>query len=237
MEYLCRVVESRPLSPSVFELTFTTDRYLEFKAGQYVSVVVPHEGKPLRRPYSIASAPEKSPIELCIQRIEHGPGSTYLQSLKPGDTFSGFAPYGFLLFHPKPNRDVIFVSTGTGIAPFRSMILSEEFKKNEPRKTTCLLGVRNEDEILYSRDFDSLPGLQWVPCVSRPSQLPPGAFQGRVTQYLAEHDAQIAWHETDFYLCGNGAMIDEVKQLLKAKGIGKDSIYTEIYFKPPKPAV
>lgn len=236
MEYTCRVVESRSLTPSVFHLTFTPDRELDFKAGQYISVVVPQDGKPLRRPYSIASAPNVSPIELCIQRIEHGPGNTYLQNLKVGETFHGFAPYGFLLYHPKPHRDAIFLSTGTGLAPFRSMVLSKEYQDEPPRKATCLLGVRDEKEILYADDMSQVAGLEWVPCLSRVDQCAPGHFKGRVTQYLYEHAKQIAWHETDFYLCGNGAMIDEVKKLLKDKGVGKEAIYQEIYFKPPKTA-
>lgn len=234
MEYQCRVVESRPLSPSVFELSFTPDRPLAFQAGQYISVVVPHEGKFLRRPYSIASAPEASPIELCIQRIEGGPGSTFLQHLKPGDTFSGFAPYGFLLYKPKANRDVIFISTGTGLAPFRSMILSDAYAKQPPRRALCLFGVRDEKEVFYERDLSGREGLKWVPCLSRIDHAVAGAFRGRVTQYLTQHDDAIDWLNTDFYLCGNGAMIDEVKKTLKDRGVQKDSIHQEIYFKPPK---
>ncbi len=237
MEYQCRVELSRNLTPSVFELHFTTDRPLDFKAGQYVSVVVPQDGaKPLRRPYSIASTPGKSPIELCIQRIESGPGNSFLASLKKGDTFLGFAPYGFLIYHPKPGRDAVFVATGTGLAPFRSMILSREFQSQPPRKTTCLLGVRSPDEILYAADLSRQPGVKWVPCLSRVEKCEPGECLGRVTQYLKLHDSEIAWLETDFYLCGNGAMIDEVKALLREKGVGKDAIYQEVYFKPPRDA-
>lgn len=236
MEYQCRVDSLKNLSPSVFELAFTPDRPLAFEAGQYVSVVVPHDDKPLRRPYSIASAPGKSPIELCIQRIESGPGNSYLAGLKAGDSFSCFAPYGFLVFHPKPERDVIFIATGTGIAPFRSMILSETFKQNPPRKSTCLLGVRTEDELLYASDLSGIPGMEWVPCVSRPNtKLPEGLWRGRVTDHLVQHQASLKFAETDFYLCGNGAMIDEVKKFLKANGVTKESIHQEIYFKPPAP--
>jgi CDP-4-dehydro-6-deoxyglucose reductase, E3 len=231
LEFRCRVESARDLSPSVFELTFTPETPFDFQAGQYISVVVPQaEGKPLRRPYSIASPPGGSPVELCIQRIEKGPGNSFLASLKPGDSFQGFAPYGFLVFKPKPGRDVFFIATGTGIAPFRSMLLSESFKKTALRKTVCLLGVRSESEILYEDSLGSLPGVQWIPCISQPRNSGGVNWAGRVTDYLKKNE--IAWLETDFYLCGNGAMIDEVKQTLKAHGVLKDSIHQEIYFKP-----
>ncbi len=231
MEFRCKVESTRELSASVFELTFTPDRPLDFQAGQYISVEVPQpEGKPLRRPYSIASPPGSSPIALCIQRIEKGPGNSFLANLKPGDFFRGFAPYGFLVFKPKPGRDVVFIATGTGIAPFRSMLLSERFKATAVRKAVCLLGVRTENEILYQDSLGNLDGVQWVPCISRPQNKGGSNWAGRVTDYLQKTEA--AWLETDFYLCGNGAMIDEVKQALKARGVLKDSIHQEIYFKP-----
>ncbi|MBY0370267.1 FAD-dependent oxidoreductase [bacterium] len=234
MEYLCRVDELRALTPSVFELKFTPERPLVFEAGQYVSVVVPHGEKPLRRPYSVASAPHSVPIELCVQRIAEGPGNSYLARLQPGESFSVFAPYGFLVFHPKPGRDAVFIATGTGVAPIRSMLLSTQFQASPPRRTTCLLGVRTPDEILYHDEMSQLAGLRWIPCLSRVPSVPKGQFLGRVTQWLEQNSAEIAWAETDFYLCGNGAMIDEVKTLLKARGVPKDALYQEIYFKPPK---
>jgi ferredoxin-NADP reductase len=237
LEYVCRVTSTKNLTPSVFELTFTPEKPFAFEAGQYVSVVVPHPDKPLRRPYSIASAPGKIPVELCIQRIESGPGNSYLASLKTGDTFTCFAPYGFLVFHPKPNRDMYFISTGTGIAPFRSMILSEKYRDTPPRKAICLLGVKTESELLYAEELRQIPGLEWVSCISRMPQLTAPGWKGRVTEYLTQNEKQILWNESDFYLCGNGAMIDEVKKILKQRGVAKESIHQEIYFKPPASGV
>ncbi len=236
MEYQCEVAESNRLTPSVFELKFRTDHPLDFKAGQYVSIVVPSPNpgeKPLRRPYSIASAPGIHPIELCIQEIPHGPGSNFLAKLRPGDRFTAHAPYGYLLYHPKPDRDAIFIATGTGIAPFRSMVMSQEYMKSPPRRATCLLGVRTKPEILYQSDFHSLT-MRWVPCLSKESVCEEPSCKGRVTQYLRDHADEIEWAKTEFYLCGNGAMIDEIRVLLKERGVLKESIHQEIYFKPPK---
>jgi ferredoxin-NADP reductase len=233
LEHCCRVEHIKALTPTVFELAFVPEKPFDFQPGQYISVLVPQDSaKPLRRPYSIASAPGKLPVELCVQRIEKGPGNTFLSSLKPGDTFQGYAPYGFLVFKPKVDRDYYFIATGTGIAPFRSMLLSDGFRSVSRGRAVCLLGVRSQKEILYSESLASLPGVEWVPCLSQEKDLPAGCWSGRVTDYLFQNEGQIRWGHSDFYLCGNGAMIDEVKHWLKSKGVTKDAIHQEIYFKP-----
>ena len=91
------------------------------------------------------------------------------------------------------------------------MILSEAFRKNPPVTTTCLLGVSDEAEVLYDHEMRAIPGLRWVPAVSRPKNDWRG-FRGRVTDYLRSLAGDFPWLETEFYLCGSGAMIDEVKQ-------------------------
>lgn len=220
------------LTPTVFELSFDTDPQVPFEAGQFISVVVPGagpKGRDLRRAYSIASAPQQRPIELCVKLMEEGPGSSYLAKLRGGDLFRGFAPYGDFVYEPKPGRHAFFIATGTGIAPFRSMILSGGMRDQPPASVTCALGVRTEDELLYIRDFENHPGVSWVPAVSQPSG-PWGGFRGRVTDYIRGLAADFPWLETEYYLCGNGSMITEVKALLNGKGVQKESIHQEKYY-------
>ncbi len=234
-EFQCEVTTFRQLTPTVFETCFKTDLPLQFKGGQFISIVIPGagpKGRDLRRAYSIASEPDQRPIELCVKLVEGGPGTNYLYRLRPGDRFRGFAPYGDFIFEPKPGRDALFISTGTGIAPFRSMILSDAFRASAPRKATCLLGVREEEEILYDEELRAVKGLTWVPCVSRPTSGKWRGFQGRVTDWMRQ--AAISWTETEYYLCGAGAMIDEVKAMLAEKGVAKESINQEVYYKTPK---
>lgn len=221
------------LTPTVFETTFETNHPVEFKAGQFVSIVIPGagpNGRDLRRAYSIASAPDKRPVELCIKLVEGGPGTQYIYSLKPGDKFRGFAPYGDFVYKPKPGKGVCFVATGTGIAPFRSMVLSEHLKANQPKSLLCLMGVRKREELLYLDSFGSETGCKFVPMLTQPDDDWRG-FRGRVTDYLRELGDGYAWLENDYYLCGNGAMITEVKSILTEKGVTKDAIHQEIYYK------
>ncbi len=225
------------MTPTVFEVTFDTDRPVDFAAGQFVSIVIPGagpKGRDLRRAYSIASAPQVRPIELCVKLVTDGPGTNYLYKLRPGDTFRGFAPYGDFLYEPKAGRHACFIATGTGIAPFRSMIFSDAYRKEPPVTSTCLLGVREEAELLYLEDFARISNqVKWVPTVSRPVGNWTG-FKGRVTDYLRSLGTDYPWLETEYYLCGAGAMIDEVKSILLQKGVAKESIHQEIYYKTPK---
>jgi ferredoxin-NADP reductase len=237
-EFRCNVKSFKMLTPTVFELTFEGEKALPenpdfaFEAGQFVSVVVPGagpNGRDLRRAYSIASAPEARPVELCVKLVEGGPGTNYLYQMRAGDAFKGFSPYGDFTYEPKAGRYACFIATGTGIAPFRSMVLSKHYQANPPKGAWLLMGVRSEDELCYEAEMAKVPGVVWITAVTMPKG-PYSGFRGRVTDWLRAQGADFPWKETDFYMCGNGAMITEVKALLAERGVEKDSIHQEKYY-------
>lgn len=247
-QYLCTVQFHRMITPTVYELGFegvpipsadpakpAPTEPFHFRAGQYISVIVPGagpNGRDLRRAYSIASNPELRPVELCVKIVDDGPGSNYLNKLRKGDTFRGYAPYGDFTYETPPTKHACFIATGTGIAPFRAMMMSDEYLANPPKSATCLLGIRDEDEVLYEADVT--PHGKWIACVSQPKGNWNG-FRGRVTDYLRTLGPDFPWTETEYYLCGAGQMIDEVRVILTEKGVDKESIHREIYFKQAKP--
>jgi ferredoxin-NADP reductase len=230
-----RVVETRWIGNGVFQLNIDLTPRPDFKPGQFVSINVPPtplNEKELKRAYSVASPPERNPIELCVTKVEGGPGSTWLSTLKAGDEFKSWFPYGHFVYKPKPDWNVVFIATGTGIAPFRSMIFSKAFRDNPPKRAILLFGARHRDEVLYSHEFRDVPGLEYQICLSREADASPH-FKGRVTDWLYKLDDSFPWKQTDFYLCGNGAMITEMETWLKTKrGVEKTSILKEAYFQP-----
>jgi CDP-4-dehydro-6-deoxyglucose reductase, E3 len=237
-EFLCTVKSFKMLTPTVFEATFEAVKTqsehpdFAFEAGQFVSVVIPGagpKGRDLRRAYSIASEPLQRPIELCVKLVEGGPGTNYLYKLRPGDVFKGFAPYGDFVYEPKAGRSACFIATGTGIAPFRSMVLSKAYQDAPPVAAWCLMGVRGEEELCYTDELSQLRGLHWVTAVTGASDKYKG-FRGRVTDWLRAQGDDFPWKQTDYYLCGNGAMITEVQALLAEKGVEKDAIHKEKYY-------
>lgn len=233
-DFMARVSHFKMITPTVFELFFETIPAFEFKGGQFVSCVIPGagpNGRDLRRAYSIASSPEKYPVELCIKIVEDGPGTSYLKALRPGSEFKIYAPYGDFVFKPNPGKNACFISTGTGIAPFRSMIFSKHFQENLPPRSWCLFGARHEDEILYENEIEKAGNqVQWVAAVSQPAATYRG-FKGRVTDWLRSQAHQFPWLNTEYYLCGGGAMITEVKAILAEHGVTKEAIHQEVYYK------
>ncbi len=231
-EYLCTVKSFRMLTPTVFEIAFETDKNLVFEGGQFVSIIIPGagpKGRDLRRAYSIASAPEARPYELCVKLVENGPGTQYLYRLRPHDTFRVLAPYGDFTYRPQTDQHICFIATGTGIAPFRAIAMSKKFQDNLPNSAICLFGVRTESELLYQKPEEGFQNLKLMNAVSQPSDSWQG-FRGRVTHYLQSLGDEYPWLKTQFYLCGNGEMIQEVKAFLAEKNIEKSKIHQEKYY-------
>lgn len=244
------VFEKKLLTHNVFELVIRPSQAHsvrpDFIAGQWISIVIPasytpQKKGPIRRAYSIASPPEEGAITLSIQRIEKGPGTNYLFSLEKGDTIDTYCYYGHLTYTPRHNN-IVFIATGTGIAPFRSILLSSHFKEHKPKGTTMvLIGFRHESDILYEEELHRHTSHNTIICLSQPKDASKRYYAGRLTQYLQDELKKPLserhlppLHETDFYLCGNGAMISEVKTLLVSCGVPTTSIQQEIYFKPSK---
>jgi ferredoxin-NADP reductase len=231
---VAKLIDKKQLTHDVVELYFESTPHFDFLPGQFVSIMIPGAGpggRDLRRAYSIASEPEKTVFELCVKIVEGGPGTSFLNGLKIGDELKGIAPYGDFTYKIRPGRAAIMIATGTGIAPFRSMVFSKIFKDNLPTDTQIIFGARDITDLLYTEELEKELADDFVQVLSRTSEEWVG-FKGRVTDWLRHHASHIAWKETEFYLCGNGAMIDEVKQILSLHGVEKPSIHQEVYYKP-----
>lgn len=232
-----KLVAKKQLTPDVFEMSLQPTSAFTFAPGQFISVLIPGAGpggRDLRRAYSIASSPELMPssnvFELCVKLVEGGPGTNYLNGVKVGESIKGQVPFGDFVYKTKSDKHVVMVATGTGIAPFRSMVLSKIYAENPPLSCTMLFGARDQTDLLYTEELQSLSGMKLVQTLSRPSGTWSG-LKGRVTDWLRENTNSVDWKKTEFYLCGNGAMIDEVKSILAAHGVEKPSIHQEVYYK------
>jgi len=233
-----KLVGKKQLTADVIEMHLESSAPFIFAPGQFISAVIPGKGpggRDIRRAYSIASAPElmtsKNIFELCVKVIEDGPGANYLNALKIGESFKGHVPYGDFTYKTKSDKHVVLIATGTGIAPFRSMLLSNVYAENKPLTTIMLFGGRDTTDLLYADELKPVLSSDYVQALSRPTGEWHG-FKGRVTDWLRQNEDTLDWKNTEFYLCGNGAMIDEVKQILTSRGVEKPSIHQEIYYKP-----
>lgn len=214
-----------------FKMTFPPGTDYDFDAGQFINIMIPEtaEHKALKRPYSIASPPIwKGYIDLCWKRVKGGLATNYLWTLKEGDTLQIQGPLGrFTLRQPLP-KGLIFISTGTGIAPFRSMI-HVLLDQKAPVEIWNIFGNRFEEDVLYKEEFEELaknhPNYHNVFTVSRPK-----TWKGEteyVQHMLKKHIADPK--DKHIYICGLTNMINEVNATALEMGFTKEQIFYEKY--------
>jgi len=224
-----RFVRSLELAPEVrhFEFEITDRNEFHFTPGQFVSIKEGIGARQVTRAYSIASPPDGNRFALCLNRVPDGLVSPRLFALEPGEHVEVHEPLGyFTLRHPE--RPAAFVATGTGIAPFRSMLLAA-IATSAP--ITLLFGARHVHGLLYRAEFEALARqhahFQFIPTVTRPDE----SWQGRAGRVQAHLDEALAHHAAvpDVYICGLKEMVDDVRALLKQKGFDRKQIIYEKY--------
>jgi CDP-4-dehydro-6-deoxyglucose reductase len=206
-----------------------------FKPGQFVTLDLPiHEKTNKRwRSYSIASAPDGSNIiELVIVLLEGGLGTTYLfNEIKVGSNITLRGPVGVFTLPETLDKDLYLICTGTGIAPFRSMVHWIHQQKIAHKNIHLIFGCRKLTDQLYGSEIKALESLEnnfcYHPVFSREDTVPDGAHKGYV--HAVYEQLLAAKNPSQFYLCGWKNMVDEAKQRIVAAGYDKKDIHLEIY--------
>lgn len=217
------------LAPEVrdFELEVPSTSELAFVPGQFVSLSASIGGKTITRAYSISSAPSGNRFHLCLNRVSDGRLSPWLFDLPGGAEMDMKGPLGAFTLRPS-GRDVLMVATGTGIAPFRSMIEYAVNNGGLPVKHTLIHGVRYEQSLLYRADFERwaarAANLDFRPTLSRPGEAWPGRT-GHVQSHVFEAIGER--RDFDIYLCGLKAMVDDMRARLKDLGFDRKQLIAE----------
>ena len=218
----------------LFSFKTTRNQGFRFKNGHFTMIGLEQEGKPLMRAYSLASANYEDELEFFSIKVANGPLTSRLQHIKPGDTLLiSRKPTGTLLISDvHPGKVLYLLSTGTGLAPFLSIVKDPEtYERFE--HVVVVHGVREVADLAYADYFrKELPQheylgeqisrqMHYVPVVSRE----PFAMQGRVTTLLENGTIPRALGlaelnpETDrAMICGSPAMLRQLKELLEARG-------------------
>jgi ferredoxin-NADP reductase len=225
------ILDETPRTKRYFIQLPATTRF-DFKPGQFVTLDLPiHEKKNKRwRSYSIASAPNESNIiELVIELVNGGLGTTYLwEKVHMGDELKLRGPAGVFVLHESVARDCFMICTGTGIAPFRSMIQHIANTKNTTNEIYLIVGARSKEELLYFNEMTalqtSMPNFHYIPTLSREEWK---GHTGHVHPIYKEYAKDKP--DAEFFLCGWKEMIDEAKQHLLEMGYDKKQIHLELY--------
>ena len=211
--------------PAVPRFGFVAGQWLSFKTNK-------PDGEEITRAYSIASAPaEDNRFALCLNRVQDGFMSNFLCDMSAGQEISCQGPFGDFILRP-PLRDTIFIATGTGIAPFRSMLhwLLADPSRHQNKQFWLVFGNRTGGDIYYHEEFLSLSNqhanLHYLPTLSRGGP----EWQG-LRGYVQDHVSAIVEGRTDMhaYVCGLDKMIKANRELLKSMGWDRKSILYEKY--------
>jgi ferredoxin/flavodoxin---NADP+ reductase len=237
-----RVLSVHHWTDRLFSFTTTRDSSLRFSNGHFTMIGLRVDGKPLLRAYSIASANYEEHLEFLSIKVPDGPLTSRLQHIQPGDTLIvGRKPTGTLLIdYLLPGKRLYLLSTGTGLAPFMSIIRDPDtYEKFE--QVVLVHGVRQVNELAY-QDFITreLPAheflgdmvarqLLYYPTVTRE----PYKHQGRVTTVI--ENGQLARDlnlpalnaaEDRVMICGSPEMLRDLKQMMEARGLKEGNTTT-----------
>ena len=204
----------------------------DFKAGQFVTFDLPIHEKPNKRvrSYSIASWPDGTNVyELVIVLMEGGAGTKYLfNEIQIGSELTFRGPQGVFVLPDPIEKDLFFICTGTGIAPFRSMLhyISDH---NIPHQNIYLIfGTRTKANFLYydeMRDLaTTIADFHFIPTLSREEWEGKTGYVHQIYEELAKEKQPAV-----FMLCGWKDMIDEAKRRIQEMGYDRKSIHQELY--------
>jgi ferredoxin--NADP+ reductase len=229
-----RVTQVRHWNDSLFSFRTTRDPAFRFESGQFVMLGLNVEGRPLLRAYSIASASWEEHLEFFSIKVQNGPLTSRLQHLAVNDeVFVSRKPTGTLVLRDlTPGRHLYLLGTGTGLAPFLSLIQEPEtYERFE--KIVVVHGVRRVDDLAYADFIDGeLPKHEFLgeqvrqqliyhPTVTRE----PFRNRGRISTLIESGDLATAvglppldLANDRFMLCGSPAMLEDCSRLLDARG-------------------
>lgn len=216
---------------------------IAYRPGQFLTVLIPSEGKKIRRSYSLSSSSftDISPA-ITVKRIENGIASSYLiDQVQVGDILEVIEPMGQFSIEPNENttRNLVMIGAGSGITPLISMIKSILIVEGEST-IHLIYGNRNQSLILFDEELKALEKkyperLKIEYILSRPEAGWQGDT-GRIDQpYMLKKLAalpQEIQQSADYYMCGPTGMMDEVQKALKSIAVTEQNIHKESFLNP-----
>ena len=207
---------------------------IDYIPGQFITLDLPiHEKRTKRwKSYSIASHPNGTNIiELCIVFQEGGLGTTYLfNEAKIGTKLRFKGPLGVFTIPKDLNEEIVMIATGTGVAPFRSIMNHIDNHGMSFKKMHVIFGTRIEDGILYRDEFEALaakyPNFTYDVALSRSEDW--AGYKGYVHQIYQEHYSEVI-EGRKIYLCGWRNMIDQARENFTEMGYDRKQVIFELY--------
>jgi all-trans-retinol 13,14-reductase len=239
-----KLIKKNSLAPHTYYFVFYSDLEIQFKPGQYF-LLETQEGT--HRAYSIANCfkkedfllkdlPEISTgtyISFIVSTRPNGPSSHFFEEVQEDIEVEAIGPNGrFNLV--QNDRPKVFIATGTGVAPFIPMVY-QSLADNPLQSVSVFFGLSFNEDKYIKRFFaeiinnkEEYPNFKFY-LTSRHSQVTDLDLQGRVTESVPQ--TLVRPEESDFYICGNPEMVDDMKLALVQIGVFENKIFTEKYGK------
>lgn len=218
--------------------------HLDYKPGQFLTVILDINGKEERRSYSLCTSPFVDPFPgITVKRLDGGLVSTYLsEQVVPGKKITVMKPMGNFVsdYHSKHKRHYGMIVAGSGITPIMS--ITKSILINEPQsKVSILYGSRSEDQIIFSEMLDQLiktypDRIEIIHQLSKPSGNwtgPRGRIFGEHIRLFAERLLLSKEYESRFFLCGPNKLMDVSRGVLSELGIQKEHVFSENFYLEP----
>ena len=237
--FTCTIQRVKTISPQTFLITLLVEgEPLMFEPGQYIIVFIRQGDKTLRRLYSVASGSQNGhALDLFIKAVPDGVGSTFLTHSPIGTKVECAGPAGMFKLKDT-NNPKIFMTTGTGFAPVRSFLLSQQKPLTQPWH--LFWGDQTHVEAGFLDEFvqlkNSLKSFDFTYCLSREESLEliPADFRnysriGRIDAVFEANRHTLPIESADFYLCGSRVVVESLRLYLEGVGIAKERVIFEKY--------
>ncbi len=208
-----RVVAQHALSSTGYELILERGAF-EFAAGRLITL----HGRDLTEDssYTIARGEQDTHVHVLYRLVPTGVLTPQLVQLKSGDMVEWSGPYGQFTLRD-PQRPIVFLATGTGIAPCRAF-----YRTYPDLDLTVIHGVREPEDLFYRAELEACS--RYYPCCSR---VPGPGFHGRIDAFMADFEIV---NDAHYYLCGAYEMIYAMQSWLQSRGIPNTHIFIEGYY-------
>ncbi|WP_415896362.1 FAD-binding oxidoreductase [Neptuniibacter sp. QD72_48] len=233
------LVEKRYLTPRSIELTYKGEGPIRYIPGQFFSIEFTYQGQTKARSYSVANGDLPSVdnrlLTFVITLVPDGAASEYFRAAELGSTVAVNGPFGNLILPKVSPKRFVFIATGAGVTPFRSMLpeLRSRISENPELKMVVIQGVRNRGELLYADEFFELTQFtahaKFIACFSREESeaLSENEASGYVSDLYVDLNANP--DQDIVYLCGHPDMIDQAVSYFDQHGFNPANLKREKY--------
>lgn len=221
-----KITELEYVASNTLKITFESKTSFHFRPGQFINMKFPNN---VYRSYSISSSPNKYDHFYIVVSVSHsGIGADFFKNVKTNTNIEFIGPSGTFCLSENIPTKIYFFATGTGIAPFISMLYILK-NNNSKAKIRLFHGVRSEDKIFFEDKLNSfknsMQDFNFTICLSKPknTNFKKNYKKGRITSNFNVNIGE----NSHFYMCGNPSMIEDTLKILKAKNISENNIFYE----------